>query len=364
MELSPQQKEASEKISAWLKAGQEQVFYLAGYAGTGKTTIAQILAKQAKGKTVYAAYTGKAAVVMRKSGCYNANTIHSTIYEAKRNERTGKYVFRFNENGACADAGIIVIDECSMVGEKIGADLLRYGRPVLVLGDPAQLPPIKSGGFFTEREPNMMLTEIHRQAEGNPIIHLATMVRNGQRPPINTYGQSAVIDSASITSQTIMSADQILVGRNKTRELYNNRIRELLEKPKGLPVPGDRLVCLKNDHALGIFNGGIYTVDSIASTGDPETIGLVVRSEDFPEADFVEAEVRKEFFLGGEKDIPWQDLMGLQQFTYGYALTVHKSQGSQWGNVVLFDQSSNFKEWERHLYTGITRASDQITIVY
>lgn len=364
MDFSPQQKKASELISNWLSKRNEQVFYLAGYAGTGKTTIAKKLSQQADGKTVFAAYTGKAAVVMRKSGCIDANTIHSTIYKSVRDEMTGKYTFHFDHAGVCSDAGIIVIDECSMVGEDIGADLLRYDKPVLVLGDPAQLPPVKSGGFFTNREPDMMLTEIHRQAEGNPIIQLATMVRNGHRPAINTYGQSAVIDSTSITTDMVSEADQVLVGRNNTRELYNGRLREILNLPKPLPVAGDRLVCLKNDHNLGIFNGGIYTVHKVDNTQGGDTIELLIKSEDFPESDFVDVEVRKEFFVGGWKDIPWQELMGLQQFTYGYALTVHKSQGSQWGNVVLFDQSGMFgSAWRRHLYTGITRASEKITVV-
>ena len=57
-----------------------------------------------------------------------------------------------------------------MVDEDLGRDLLSFGKPVLVLGDPAQLPPVKGGGFFTEAEPDVMLTEVHRQAADNPII--------------------------------------------------------------------------------------------------------------------------------------------------------------------------------------------------
>ena len=68
-----------------------------------------------------------------------------------------------------------------MVDEELGRDLLSFGKPVLVLGDPAQLPPVKGGGFFTEAEPDIMLTEVHRQAADNPIIRMSMVVREGGR---------------------------------------------------------------------------------------------------------------------------------------------------------------------------------------
>jgi len=371
---SPQQDDALSRVEAWLikaskvkdfsKSSVPQVFYLAGYAGTGKTTLAKYLVK--KRRPVYGALSGKAAVMMMKAGCDGASTLHSLIYNAVRHKVTGKYKFIFNADSQCSRAGVIVVDEVSMVGDKIGSDLLRFNKPILVLGDPAQLPPIKSGGFFTDREPDIMLTEIHRQAEGNPIIQLATMVRNGERPRYGQYGNSSVIDTSGITSDRIIQADQVLVGRNITRHNYNGRIRELNNIDDKMPIVGDRLVCLKNDHQKGIFNGGIYRVEEVGAPDEDarRCVRLVVRSEDFPEADFVEATVRKEFFTGGYQDIFWKELMGLQQFTYGYALTVHKSQGSQWDDVVLFDQSGAFGDtWARHLYTGITRAAEVLTIV-
>lgn len=361
MEFSPQQAKADEKVSEWYSKRNQQVFYLGGYAGTGKSTIARHLADRLGGRTVYAAYTGKAAVVMRKSGCDGASTIHSTIYKAKRDEKTGKYKFIFDKGGACADANLIVIDECSMVGQDIGKDLLRYGKPILVLGDPAQLPPVKSGGFFTDRDPDVMLTEIHRQAEGNPIIQLASQVRQGKRLRPGRYGNSEVLEAGTNLQDRILKFDQVLVGKNRTRELYNERLRVLLDRKGLLPVPGDRLVCLKNDHSLGIFNGGIYRVESASVYG--RDVHIVVQSEDFPDADYVEAVVRREFFEGGYEKIFWKELAGYQQFTYGYALTVHKSQGSQWDKVCLFNEAQAFEsDWQRWLYTGITRAAEQIVI--
>ncbi len=115
---------------------------------------------------------------MRSKGCAGASTIHALIYRASEGE-DGAPTFTLNHDGPASRAGLIVIDECSMVDAELGRDLLSFGKPILVLGDPAQLPPVKGGGFFTEAEPDVMLTEIHRQAENDPIIRLSQIVRSG-----------------------------------------------------------------------------------------------------------------------------------------------------------------------------------------
>ncbi len=140
-----------------------------------------------------------------------------------------------------------MIDECSMVDGDLGNDLLSFDTPVLVLGDPAQLPPVKGGGFFTEAEPDVMLTEVHRQAADNPIVRLAMTVREGGRLEFGTYGDSRVIPRRAIDPQTVLAADQVLVGMNRTRRLYNGRIRELIGHVDPMPAVGEKLVCLRND---------------------------------------------------------------------------------------------------------------------
>ena len=159
--------------------GKPQVFRLFGYAGTGKTTLAKHLAEDVDGKVAFAAFTGKAALVMRAKGCVGASTIHSLIYRARESgEETPS--FDLWDEAPASKAKLIVIDECSMVDADLGRDLLSFGVPVLVLGDPAQLPPISGGGFFTDAEPDMMLTEVHRQAQDNPIVRLSMDVREGR----------------------------------------------------------------------------------------------------------------------------------------------------------------------------------------
>lgn len=365
IEWSGQQEQAIEAVAAWHKAGKNQVLRVFGYAGTGKTTLARHFADSIEGRTEFAAFTGKAAIVMQKNGCYGASTIHSLIYRAETDEETGDAIFKLDSSGAAKDAKLIVIDECSMVDKSIGADLMSFGVPILVLGDPAQLPPVKGGGFFTEKTPDIMLTEIHRQAADNPIIRLATDVRMGRMPEYGQYGESRVIPAAEITAEQVTAADQVLVGTNRSRHLYNQRLRDLLDKTEPLPMTGDRLVCIRNDRTKKIFNGGLF--DVVRSQPHPDRsdcVRLTIASEDFPTRSALTVTVREEFFTGGAEDIDWRELRGQQQFNYGYALTVHKAQGSQWNDVVLFDESRVFREdRQRWLYTGITRASERITIV-
>src|SRR5690606_22173315 len=147
--------------------------------------------------------------------------------EAVEDETTGKTsiapTFSLNRQSPVAKAKLVVVDECSMVDEQLGRDLMSCGTPILVLGDPAQLPPISGGGFFTEHEPDHLLTEIHRQARDNPIIRLALEVREGREIEYGEYGAARVIGRDEVNQDLVLSADQVLVGTNRTRRRYNQR---------------------------------------------------------------------------------------------------------------------------------------------
>ena len=374
MEFSPQQDEALQAVARWLKEGRAPVFRLFGFAGTGKTTLARYFAEHVDGEVLFAAFTGKAAQVLRSRGATNARTIHSLIYRPKgeemiEDEETGKTsvspMFTLNRQSPLAKAALIIIDECSMVDEKLGQDLVSFGTPVLVLGDPGQLPPVSGGGYFTNHEPDYLLTEIHRQARDNPIIELAMKVREGQEIGYGDYGLAQVISKHDVTQELVLEADQVLVGTNRTRRRYNQRLRELKGFSQVHPQAGDKLVCLRNDPAKGLLNGSLWKVMSASRETVKPGINLLVNSEeDDPDRGASRIKLLKAAFEDSETEIPWSTKKRYDDFDYGYALTVHKAQGSQWNNVVLFDESWAFRDTrERWLYTAITRAAEKLTVV-
>jgi len=363
-----QQKDALKAVDKWFteyktsRNPSKQIFTLFGYAGTGKTTLARHFA-EGTDSPMFAAFTGKASLVMRKAGCVGARTIHSLIYIAEQNEKTGEVTFRLNGNSDLRLADLLIIDECSMVNEELGKHLLSFKKPILVLGDPAQLPPVDGAGFFTERKPDIMLTEIHRQAKDNPIIYLATEARNGRMPDIGEYGDSVV--KSGIKSSDALEADQILVGRNATRENMNRKMRKLMKFTTDLPAPNEKLICLRNDNDLGIFNGGMFTVlEQLNNKFKTQFNRYMLQSDDEDRQPLI-VKVHNSFFMGDVPTPHWKMLKNSQQFDFGYAITCHRAQGSQWGNVLAYgSESFVFREHQyKFLYTAITRAKERITLV-
>jgi len=259
-----------------------------------------------------------------------------------------------------------VIDECSMVDAEMGRDLLSFECPLLVLGDPAQLPPIQGAGFFTSSEPDAMLTEVHRQAQDDPIVRMSMDVREGRDLEIGRHGESEVVARNELDPERVMQADQVLVGRNNTRRAYNTRMRQKQHIEDPLPVAGDKLVCLRNNRKKGLFNGGLWRVKSRTASRAKSSRILSMRLA--PDEEFshkvTRVSVRQDCFEGGCDALPWEQRKPYDEFDYGYVLTVHKSQGSQWDDVVLFDESFAFQDSRaRWLYTGITRAAKRLSIV-
>lgn len=364
MKLSPQQEKAVAAVRAWFRAPDRPVFRLFGFAGTGKTTLARFIAGELGADAQFAAFTGKAAQVLRSKGAENARTIHSLIYRPKgeeADEETGEAtpLFSLNRSSPVARADLVIIDECSMVDEDLGRDLLSFGTPILVLGDPGQLPPVSGGGYFTDHEPDILLTEIHRQARENPIIELADKVRHGENLSYGAYGATRIINRSDLDQDEVLEADQVLVGTNKTRRRYNKRLRELLGYRGLLPSSGDKLVCTRNRSEKGLLNGSIWHVSSVGKRrGD--TLSALVKAEDEGVSQKVRLSARAFEDPEGTPYLP----RSMDAFDFGYALTVHKAQGSQWDSVMLFDESWAFRDHKKEwLYTAITRAADKLTVV-
>jgi exodeoxyribonuclease-5 len=361
--LGAQQQSAVDAVRSWIRTPcAPQIFRLFGYAGTGKTTLAKTIAADLP-RVEFAAFTGKAAAVLRSKGCDDAQTIHQLIYRRVTDETTRQPRFVRKEEDELAGIALIVIDECSMVDAKLSEDLLSFGKRILVLGDPAQLPPVKGASFFTAAKPDVLLTEVHRQAAENPIIALATRIRQGACLTPGSHGNSGILSVIDLEVERVLAADQVLCGRNTTRRRYNARMRELRGQRDPLPVVGDKLVCLRNNHTRGLLNGEIWFVTALLPQEDVNVVRLALRSEDGSVGD-KNVRVHAAFFAGTDDSLTERERRGLDEFSYGYALTVHKAQGSEWDNVVLFDEGEAFRaDAPRFRYTGITRAAQAVTVV-
>jgi exodeoxyribonuclease-5 len=391
MQFSPQQALAADAVGKWLKepAESSQVFYLAGYAGTGKTTLAKYLAQLQSGAYGFAAYTGKAASVLTRKGC-PATTIHSLIYSVKmpgtdiirklqqkitestndiektqlvkdlREANRPHFELNVDESGLL-ELDLLILDEVSMVNEQIAKDLLSFGKKILVLGDPGQLPPVEGAGYFTGKRPDIMLTEIHRQALNNPIIAMATMARQGNYLKPGRYGDSLVQRRASNTHEQLATASQVICGLNRTRNGMNALIRDWRGHASvACPEVGEKIICLRNDREFGILNGTMWNVAKSDDNG--LSVELDLFDWDNGSAEKV-IKISAHPFNVDLKDMAWYDRKRHQEFTFGYAITCHKAQGSQWDNVFIQNESYAFKENNsKWIYTALTRAENKVIV--
>jgi exodeoxyribonuclease-5 len=208
-----------------------------------------------------------------------------------------------------------------------------------------------------------MLTEVHRQAQDDPIVRLSMDVRAGRSLEPGTYGETQVVEKAELDPERVIEADQVLVGRNATRRAYNARMRERRGFASALPAAGDKLVCLRNNRRKGLLNGALWSVKEKPSTRR-DILKMRLSSDDDAAAKPIKVSVRPECFSGEIDRLEWPLRKRYDEFDYGYVLTVHKAQGSQWDDVVLFDESFAFQDSrQRWLYTGVTRAAKRLTVV-
>ena len=274
---------------------------------------------------------------------------------------------------------LVIVDEASMVPKYVGEALVRTGARILVIGDSAQLAPVKSTTYFTDddRYPiNARLKSIHRQAHGNLIIARATDIRTGKAVLFESTPEFSLHESASgLTADDLLAADQVLCATHAQRHTINTLFRERLGHGSSVAV-GDKMVCLRNDPALGVLNGTLWTVVGIEDA--PPGMTAVMRSLDgFFDGD-IRVPLRSEDAPTDPKRDHDEDVQKNPQdyqpwlphgFTHGYAITVHKSQGSEWDHVVVCGHELwslppygglNGSRW---WYTAVTRASRRVTAV-
>lgn len=413
--LADQQREAMQDILEWWNGGQPktQIYRLSGYAGSGKTTCAVRLPTWLGVQPTFCAFTGKAASVLNKklvqAGAEaTAMTIHSLLYTVKevrvydRHSRRQRKVctwtsmweadaamteclgcvqkdkegndvkkLRFEPKppeDIALEIPLLIVDEMSMVGQDVVEDLLAPGVPVLVLGDPEQLPPIRGEeNILTSVAPDYLLTEVHRN-QGS-VLDLATKVRDA-KPSSRTLGLAgAQREDMGITE--LLTFDQILCWKNVTRWELIKKLRHQMDRPAGRPVAGDKIMFLTNRRDEGVFNGMQDEVVEVQAGAESWMVRLSGGGW---------VEVAEGGFIG-LKEQQWAEKGGREgpiPATFSNVVTVHKAQGSEWPRVCLLNESNGLRFLSeqngmskdqaglyarRWLYTGITRASEEVVVV-
>lgn len=371
IDLSPDQNEAVDRILAWWRTDTtKQTFTLAGYAGTGKTTVVSRLLEQLPSRVVVAAPTAKAALRLREKGV-KASTIHQAAYSLSHtDEETGDPVFDFI--GTSREPPLFVVDEASMVSGPIYRDLVGAGYRMLFVGDHGQLPPVgEDPGIM--RAPDFALEQIHR-TDDRGLLDFAHALRKGDPRPKATGAVREVlinpVNADEVLARELAQADMVLCWKNATRHSLNMRAMNVLgiterksfgpgflEELEGKTI---RCVGLRNDYRRQIYNGGLLDVEIAQLHGGvlhgvardaymDEVLGIGGRMVKIDPRGFCLAEQG------------YKPATGTVLLDFGYVLTVHKSQGSEAPRVAFYDDThSRLEDRARLYYTAATRAEESL----
>ena len=391
MVLTKKQEEGL-KIAVERYRNNEKYTCIAGYAGSGKSTLIKfiIAALDIDPKDVsYVAYTGKAAAVLQSKGCPNATTAHKLLYKA-RLMKDGNYRYFPVDS---IDYRVVVVDEISMLPKTMWQRLLTHNCYILATGDPGQLPPVdKDEDNHVLDKPHIFLDEIMRQAQDSEIIRLSMWIREGK--PLSTFPcanqQVQIFTPLQVVSGMYEWADQMLCATNNKRNEVNRYMREL----KGFgpePCAGDKVISLHNhwddlsvqgewfltngtigtltdffvdSHWLPryISNDPITTMYSMIDLDDGDGFTNIPIDYKALTTGTPALDGRQCYMIHNNKKIEYTPPY---DFAYAYAITCHKAQGSEWDKVLVFEEGFPFntEEHKRWLYTAATRAKDKLVIV-
>jgi ATP-dependent exoDNAse (exonuclease V) alpha subunit len=376
VQLSDDQDRARQTILAALSDGQP-VSVLVGPAGSGKTTLLRALLADITREVALLCPTGKAAARLSEVTGRRAHTIHRALYGrvTEVDTEAGRTRLVFDGRQApCAPGGLVICDEASMVDERLHGDLLDHlpvGAQLLYVGDREQLPPVEGtwGPDFTA--PTAVLDTIHRQAERSPILSLATAIREGRPWDAWVAGvcERGPGDPVAWLCDRIDTDATLITTTNHLRRQLNDDIRTSLGHDAPL-VPGERIVCLRNSVEVGLMNGEVRTLTAISRAPGPSWLQRAELWEgtlDTGESVMINVDLIGQPVSAYQSWRKKRKGAGMEQLIhvdYGYCLTVHKAQGSQWREVgfVTCGAFRRMGDRRRLAYTAVTRASDVLRI--
>lgn len=345
--LSEEQKDVVRKVVSGIDNHQYQT--LGGYAGTGKTTLINTLAR-AKPNYAVCAYTGKATNRLRTKGIRHASTIHSLIYRPWKDEE-GVTIWGLASRYELTGIEGFIVDEASMVSYEIHKDLLSFNLPIIYVGDHGQLEPIGGTKFNLMGNPMYKLEEVHRNA--GEIAHFAEHLRKGgiARQFKGTQGVQVVKDSA-VQPRHLANTDQIIVAYNKTRVKVNNTVREEKGIQYAYIAIGEKVMCLRNNRQLRLFNGMQGVVTKIIPGNDKDEKFYM----DFTSGGEQFERIQYDPDQFGKETNEYEYSNKANPFDYAYAITCHKAQGDEWDNVIVYEQICDKWDHKRWAYTAASRA--------
>lgn len=342
---------------------------------------------------IFATLTAKAALVLRLKG-NPANTIHRTFYSVYKSKNS----FNFSlKKRIASNIKLIVIDESSMINDAMLNDIKSFGIPIILLGDPGQLPPIFGVNSYMGNEANLdvFLTQVMRQDDSSGILDLAMKVRNGEPLDFGQY-KASTVTSFSRIADDIHKYDVVLCYSNKNRRLLNKMIRDKLGYTSIYPSKGEKVLCMMNNYnyelnyndvPIYIINGLMGYVNEDACKSNREDMSLIdlkftpyflqdlhdpnmsLNTVCFREIfEQYEKDPSKEAFISELYDntLEADELGDIAMIDYGYAFTVHKGQGSEYEHPLLVvdikGKSPEF--YNRWMYSGITRSQKAVTVAF
>jgi exodeoxyribonuclease-5 len=355
--LTPEQTEAVAQIDHWLGFGDRVQYRLGGYAGTGKTTLIKHFLEDSKLNTAVCAFTGKAANVLQRKKV-PAQTIHSLIYNVKQEGR--EITFELKSKNELRHIDLIIVDEASMLSTELYKDLRTFEVPILFVGDPGQLEPVGDNPNLMLK-PDYVLKTIHRQALESNIIGLSLHVREGgqiNEPRFATKGDVEFV-SKKLSGHLLAGVDQIICAKNATKDIINKAVRSNFGYTDKLVV-GEKLMCLQNNRSMAVFNGQMFNVTKIHI--EYPSVYVVDLENDLGQK-WTKVELWSDPFhrpMDAKERPPGRDII---YANYGYCITCHKSQGSEWDHVLVVDEYMPPKIWDmkRWRYTAITRAAKKLS---